>query len=327
MGKSIDQETRYKAVVHYTHFSGSLRHVSKLYGVSKSSLQRWIITQRGGSVRMNMRRPVRQVSNQVRQCVQQHLTTNPFTTLDQLASHLQRECSVRMSRSSAGRLLHKLRWSKKNVLPIVDVQHAPANVLGFCQQYRSCDANDIICIDEAGFYIGDHGRRGWSPVGQRAMIKRGRTLRREKLTLLMAVSRQGVVAFQVLPHNCKKADFVQFIHSLPLTPGKVLLMDNIAFHHSHETLDAIKQKQASCLFTLPYSPRLNAIENVFAVLKSRFRTLCPVHATSASFDYKSCMESILRDWQSRSFDDVFSRVDKVVDEAWRLGGEGFCGYG
>lgn len=35
-------ETRYKAVVHYNYFVNSLRRVSKLYGVSKSSLQRWV---------------------------------------------------------------------------------------------------------------------------------------------------------------------------------------------------------------------------------------------------------------------------------------------
>ena len=37
-----DLETRYKAVVHYNHFQRSLRVVSKLYKVSKSSLQRWV---------------------------------------------------------------------------------------------------------------------------------------------------------------------------------------------------------------------------------------------------------------------------------------------
>jgi hypothetical protein len=37
----ISKETRYRAVVHYTHFLRSLRKVSAIYKVSKSSLQRW----------------------------------------------------------------------------------------------------------------------------------------------------------------------------------------------------------------------------------------------------------------------------------------------
>ena len=38
----ISRELRYKAVIHYKHFLPSLRKVSRLYGVSKSSLQRWL---------------------------------------------------------------------------------------------------------------------------------------------------------------------------------------------------------------------------------------------------------------------------------------------
>lgn len=147
------------------------------------------------------------------------------------------------------------------------------------------------------------------------------------MTLLFAVSRDGVVGFRVLDHNCKKNDFVAFVESLHLPPHATVVMDNIAFHHSRESVAAVESQGAKCLFTLPYSPRSNAIENVFSALKARYRARCPTHSTTG-FDYHACLESLIGEWwsSSRSFVDVFDHVQKIVDETRRRGGVDFCGY-
>lgn len=38
----IDNFTKFSAIVHYKQFGGTLRHVARKYGVSKSSLARWV---------------------------------------------------------------------------------------------------------------------------------------------------------------------------------------------------------------------------------------------------------------------------------------------
>ena len=45
----IPLDTKYRAIVHYTHFLKSLRQVAALYKVSKSTLHRWL-TQKGVTV-------------------------------------------------------------------------------------------------------------------------------------------------------------------------------------------------------------------------------------------------------------------------------------
>jgi hypothetical protein len=52
-------------------------------------------------------------------------------------------------------------------------------------------------------------------------------------------------------------------------------MDNVAFHHSNVTVAAVHSKGCHTLYTLPYSPCLNAIEYAFSSIKTRYRRSCP----------------------------------------------------
>ena len=123
----------------------------------------------------------------------------------------------------------------------MDIQHDPQKIVGFCERFQLA-ANDIVCIDEAGFYVGDRPRKGYAPKGKRLDVLASRSFRHVKYTLLMAVSRNGVVHHEILDHNCRKADFIKFIENLPVERGCSLLMDNVAFHKSRETLEALRKK-------------------------------------------------------------------------------------
>lgn len=62
---------------------------------------------------------------------------------------------------------------------------------------------------------------------------------------------------------------------LPSLPSetKAVLMDNIRFHHSKEVLELLRINGIRPLFIPPYSPRCNPIEEVFSLLKRKFREL------------------------------------------------------
>ncbi len=135
---------------------------------------------------------------------------------------------------------------------------------------------------------------------------------------------------EVLDHNCKKPDFVAFIKKLNAPVGSSLLMDNIAFHHSKETLEAINSKGYKPLFIPPYSPRLNAIENFFGILKSNYRKLCPP-SFMANFNYKDCFENLTKKYCNYNLLNFFNKSQRIVDDTL-LGiqsdplGFSFCGY-
>ena len=154
-------ETRYKAVIHYTHFQKSLRHVSKLYGVSKSSLQRWL-KQQG----VKKARTKKGIKREIRECITQKLTSNPFTTHRELSHHITKECNLVRSRRTLGRYVRQAGFSRKVATRRVDYKHDPIKIKDFCNAFvKAQQTGNLISIDEAGFYVGDHQKKGWSKRG------------------------------------------------------------------------------------------------------------------------------------------------------------------
>ena len=56
-----------------------------------------------------------------------------------------------------------------------------------------------------------------------------------------------------------------------LSPGDIVIMDNLGSHKSPAVGKAIREAGAKLLFLPPYSPDLNPIEQVFAKLKTLLR--------------------------------------------------------
>jgi transposase len=56
-----------------------------------------------------------------------------------------------------------------------------------------------------------------------------------------------------------------------LTPGDVVIMDNLAAHKVHGVREAIEARGAERRYLPPYSPDLNPIKNAFAKLKTLLR--------------------------------------------------------
>jgi len=56
-----------------------------------------------------------------------------------------------------------------------------------------------------------------------------------------------------------------------LSPGDVVILDNVAFHKSERAEQLVRAKGAWLLFLPPYSPDLNPIEMAFSKLKTLLR--------------------------------------------------------
>lgn len=310
----ILDDTRHRAVVHYKHFERSLRRVSKLYGISKSSLQRWV-----KASPCNCRSPRKpfKVREEVDRTVRSFLDANPFATMLELSHHLSGSCGIRKSPRTACRYTdtEMVGYTRKKAYRAITraPTHA-SNVQRFCEGYPMTSEDCIICIDEAGFYIGDACRYGYAKKGRRLQVQTSRTLRRAKLTLIAAVGTQGIVAYQVLSRKCKKLDFVDFVNNLPdeKVSGKMAVLDNIRFHHSKDTLEAFRKKRLTPLFTPPYSPELNAIESVFGAVKGSYRRQCPLVDTE-KFDYRGLLERVLENFTEVNLKRYFNHVSRIVE--------------
>ena len=121
-----DLSVKYRAIVHYEKFNKSIRKVSKMYNIGKSTLHRWL-NEKGISKRKT--RTKKQIGKDIQKCIDNAIHSNPFCTLKELVIKIASECSLKLSVSTASRVLKKCRYSFKNSRKIVDCHYDTKRIL------------------------------------------------------------------------------------------------------------------------------------------------------------------------------------------------------
>jgi transposase len=93
-------------------------------------------------------------------------------------------------------------------------------------------------------------------------------------TFLCGLRSTGLVAPLVLDGAINGVTFLAYVEQFlvpTLTPGDVVVLDNLSSHKVRGVRQAIEACGATLLFLPPYSPDLNPIEMVFSKLKRLLR--------------------------------------------------------
>ena len=135
------------------------------------------------------------------------------------------------------------------------------------------DPRRLVFIDETWAKTNMAPLRGWAPVGQRlhAKVPYGHW---KTMTFLAALRCDRIDAPCVLDQPINGQSFLDYVEQFlvpTLSPGDVVIMDNLASHKRPAVRGAIRSAGARLLFLPPYSPDLNPIEQVFAKLKHLMR--------------------------------------------------------
>lgn len=94
------------------------------------------------------------------------------------------------------------------------------------------------------------------------------------LTFLAALRADRIEAPCVLDGPINGISFLAYIEQIlvpTLSPGDIVVMDNLAAHKVAGIREAIEAAGASLMYLPPYSPDLNPIEQVFSKLKALLR--------------------------------------------------------
>jgi len=115
-----------------------------------------------------------------------------------------------------------------------------------------------------------HGR---APRGQRlrASVPHGHW---KTTTFVGALRLSGMTAPMVLDGPMDGAWFLAYVKQVlipTLSPGDVVILDNLPAHKGAAVRAAIEAAGASLLFLPPYSPDFNPIENAFSKFKAYLR--------------------------------------------------------
>jgi transposase len=139
------------------------------------------------------------------------------------------------------------------------------------------DPRRLVFIDETWAKTNMTRLRGWCARGLPLVAKvphgHWRTL-----TFLAALRHDRIDAPLVLDGPVNGQSFTAYVEQflLPtLSPGDIVVMDNLGSHKGKAVRQLIRSAGARLLFLPPYSPDLNPIEQVFAKLKTLLRKADP----------------------------------------------------
>jgi transposase len=135
------------------------------------------------------------------------------------------------------------------------------------------DPARFVFIDETGTATNMARRYGRGPLGARlvAAVPHGHW---RTTTLVAGLRQSGVIAPLVLDGPMTGTAFRAYVEQFlapALTPGDVVVLDNLAAHKVAGVRQALAAAGASLLYLPPYSPDLNPIEQLFAQLKALLR--------------------------------------------------------
>ena len=139
------------------------------------------------------------------------------------------------------------------------------------------DPARFVFIDETGTATNMARRYGRGPLGARlvAAVPHGHW---RTTTLVAGLRQSGVIAPLVLDGPMTGTAFRAYVEQFlapALTPGDVVVLDNLAAHKVAGVRQALAAAGASLLYLPPYSPDLNPIEQLFAKLKHLIRKAEP----------------------------------------------------
>ena len=135
------------------------------------------------------------------------------------------------------------------------------------------DPAAFVFIDETGASTKMVRHYGWGPRGER-LVDAAPHGHWRTTTFVTGLRSTGLVAPMVLDGPMTSEAFHAYVGQVlapALSPGDVVVLDNLAPHKAAGVREAIRAAGASLLTLPPYSPDLNPIEQAFAKLKALLR--------------------------------------------------------
>jgi transposase len=143
----------------------------------------------------------------------------------------------------------------------------------YCQRIAALDLRRLKFVDESGVNRAMTRRYGRAPAGERVI---GRVPQNygQKVTMLGTLGVHGLEAVMTVDGATDAAVFRTYgkqVWGPTLTPGDIVVMDNLQAHKAVGVQQAIARRGARLLYLPPYSPDLSPIEPCWSKLKTALR--------------------------------------------------------
>ena len=139
----------------------------------------------------------------------------------------------------------------------------------FFKEIKKFSLNNIISIDETSVSTSLGFNYCRNELGQRCIIKTTDNVVFTKYSLVVAITNKKCSGYSLYQKGAVNSDrFNEFIKAIcKNVKNKLIILDNGQIHKKESTKKIIKDSGNFLLYTCPYHPRLNAIEQFFNQIK------------------------------------------------------------
>ena len=315
--------------------------VAELNGPTRSTISKWInsllkdirILQR----RLNNNRTriskLANINVAVLEYINQLIYSNPKICREDIIYMVKHEYDITLTNKNITAIYRRLRLSYKKPKRMVVKSSAYLEELitkraDFNTAIKLLDVNKIISIDESGFNKSSgSSKKGLSPIGKPLYIPTD-VLNTKNISVLMAITSNEVLNYNIYDGSVNGNKFINFIKDIiTKLEGKgefIFLFDNVSIHKNKKTLQTILDAGHKYIFTPPYSPNNNPIENVFSILKYNFNKSYDTDITIKEniensihlLDYYT--NSIFAKIFNRAFNITYENIEKELKDRMHL---------
>ena len=274
------------AVKHYLEGKDDMRDTCKLFKCKYQSLSRWVKQyNKDGNVNRKTRKNRNlKITPKIETFVKNYVRKYNTTTLWELSRLVKEEFNIHLNDKSIHNILSKNKITRKRLRS----KYYPEKREGQEQQdldtfYNTLntkyDYSKTICMDESSIYLNMTLTYGRSKSGTR-VLKKTNKYPYKRFNLLCAISADKVVAWKLYPQRIggiKTVDILEFYNDNISKKYKnhLIIMDNAVIHKSKLIREKIEEDHNKLLYTVPYHPETNAIEEFFSQLKHYIKKESP----------------------------------------------------
>jgi transposase len=279
--KQKGDDYKITAVKYYLDNNDTMDNTCKIFNCKKPSLHRWLQIYK---TKKNLqRKPRKSISYKVKKeqvkTALNMIDKNEQLTMDELLFDMkQKYKDFNITRQHLGRIIRTNNRTRKRTRH----QHFPKErhkkptdknkeLEYFYNELSKYSLDKIICLDETS--IGSHLKPSYSRcyIGKRCVIKSNNNFVFRSFTLLVAINNHkcvGKIFYE--KGGTTKERMIEFLETqiFPKYKDHLIILDNAKSHNNDMVKESILKSGNKYLFSVPYTPKTNAIEMWFNQIKT-----------------------------------------------------------
>ena len=306
MVKQSSTDLKLKAVKYYKKVNNYTK-VCNIFECSERSLKRWVerYNQNENVERKNRKQGSYKVKKEHIKFIKDTLKKNNIIHMKQLHQLIiNKYPTLKISRQYLSDIIRDNNITRKRAT----FTHFPKTYKGqirnekqelkdFFEVIKQYKLDDIISIDETSISTSLSFNYCRNSLGKRCIIKSNNNFKFKKFSLLVAIDNKKCISYKLYDNGSVNGNrFNEFLKDLCSNiKNKLIILDNGKIHKTEETKNIIKNSGNYLLYTCPYHPRLNCIEQWFNQVKHYMKIYKSNDFTELNSNLKKSINNINKD--------------------------------